>query len=259
MNTLLDQGVLRSIKFTNGDERRYWSGHEWQLGTAAYWESAADLTTNPPSYRLGTSLIEELAACIIGGFGMTWDIVQPYLERLRVDGVLDAGERPSPERVEALLRNPVVVDGRARRYRFPRQRSMRLCAAFDYVSRLDTDALEDRELRNALSLSPGIGLKTASWIVRNLRSSNAVAIIDIHVARAGVVAGVFDSRWHVARDYMLYEEAFLSWSHAGNVGAAKLDAVIWSALSGKGSWSRQILGTETFVGPLDPVWPAHAS
>ena len=110
------------------------------------------------------------------------------------------------------------------------------------------------ELRDELQQAPGIGPKTASWIVRNLRGSNDVAIVDIHIIRAGVVAGVFDTAWSVARDYSLFERAFLSWSRATEIAAAKLDSAIWAALSGRGTWSRQILGARPDQS-LRPVWP----
>ena len=44
-------------------------------------------------------------------------------------------------------------------------------------------------LRDWLLAIPGIGPKTASWIVRNRTGSSAVAIIDVHILRAGTSAG----------------------------------------------------------------------
>ena len=47
---------------------------------------------------------------------------------------------------------------------------------------------EPLSLREFLLQLHGIGYKTASWIVRNFTGSDDVAIVDIHLRRAGVIA-----------------------------------------------------------------------
>lgn len=253
MNALFDRGVLREATFGPDSHRQYWTGREWQLGTASYWETVALRSPTPTTYRLGQTLNEEIAACILGGYGMTWDTVQPYLQRVQESGLLETNSRPSAEQLVALLLEPVLVEGKPRRYRFPFQRSERLALALRQ-STIELERLSDIDLRNSLEQIPGIGPKTASWIVRNWRASDAVAIIDIHIARAGVVAGVFDPGWSVAAHYSRFEEAFLSWSVASRVPASKLDSAIWAALSGRGTWTKEILGTPP-NGHLQAVWP----
>jgi thermostable 8-oxoguanine DNA glycosylase len=89
---------------------------------------------------------------------------------------------------------------------------------------------------------PGVGPKTASWIVRNHLGSDAVAIIDVHLLRAGVIAGVFDPRWSASRDYFLLEDLFLAWADHGGVSAAALDAVVWADMSRLGRDVHTALG-----------------
>ena len=251
--SVLDRGELRVTTFGPGLNRPYWSGREWQLGTACFWESVAREAPHPTSYRLGRTLNEEIAACILGGFGMTWDIVQPYLERVADAGLLEPGSNPSAAEIRELLLQPATVGVRRINYRFPNQRSERLSGALHHVSRLDLEA-DDINFRDQLALVPGIGPKTASWIVRNVRGSDSVAIIDVHVARAGIVSGIFDAEWSIARHYTRYERAFLSWSKTSGISAAKLDATIWGALSGRDGFSREILGYRG-DGSLRAVWP----
>ena len=43
---------------------------------------------------------------------------------------------------------------------------------------------DDVVLRDALTAIPGVGLKTASWAVRNHRASDSVAVLDVHIVRA---------------------------------------------------------------------------
>ena len=102
---------------------------------------------------------------------------------------------------------------------------------------LDFGSIPDtpRDIRDWLVDAPGVGPKTASWIVRNRFACDEVAIIDIHIRRAGEAAGVFDRRWRVERDYPKYEALFLAWAEHGGVRASILDACIWSELASLGS------------------------
>ena len=83
-------------------------------------------------------------------------------------------------------------------------------------------------MRDWLTGAPGIGPKTASWIVRNHFNCDEVAILDIHIMRAGVDAGVFHPSWSVIRDDRLIEAFFIQWADFGNVRVSDLDSVIWS-------------------------------
>ena len=108
-NVLFDRGELRTVTYSQDATRRYWSGRDWQLGTASYWESVANGTPTPETYRLGGTLNEEIAACLLGGHGMTWDLVSPYLDRVRGSGILEGELPPSSNDLRALLLEPVVV------------------------------------------------------------------------------------------------------------------------------------------------------
>ena len=78
------------------------------------------------------------------------------------------------------------------------------------------------------AVAPGLGPKTASWVVRNHYGSDDVAVLDVHVIRAGVAAGVFDPAWTPGRHYRRMEQLFLAWADQDDVSAADLDAVIWA-------------------------------
>lgn len=74
---------------------------------------------------------------------------------------------------------------------------------------------------------PGVGYKTASWVARNWLDADDVAILDIHILRAGVVGGFLDSDLTVERNYEALEDQFLAFSTGLGVRASELDAVIW--------------------------------
>jgi hypothetical protein len=237
-------------------DQQVWWGQPWQLGSAAYWTASATAWTCAPNYRRGLDLRDEVVACLLGGYGVRSAVADAAWERLRQSDVLARGVPPSrrQSRLLALLSKPLPVNGRLMRYRFARQRALRIAEA---LARLDVAQPPKRAqpLRRWLTHLPGVGLKTASWIVRNHLGSDEVAIIDVHLTRAGVVAGVFDPAWTPARNYELMEEAFLGWAMFGGVSAAHLDACIWYVLARTPFLGRQILGDYR---NLAPVWPLLA-
>ena len=193
----------------------YWKGQAWQheqLGTYA-------------DFRLGRSLPEELAACLLGGYGMPAELGLAAYRRLRDRGLL--GTVPTVTALEAALSEPfVTARGVTRRYRFPRQKARYLAGSLQAIQKANPPD-SDLALRDLLLELPGIGPKTASWVVRNHRASNAVAIIDVHILRAGRHVGLFPVSWHPQRHYFQLEAAFLDFAAALDVPASLLDALIW--------------------------------
>jgi hypothetical protein len=168
-----------------------------------------------------------MAACVLGGFGMPYEMGLSAYQIVRDEGLLSAGNPPPARVVEAVLRRPLLVGDSYRRYRFPRQRANRLVAALAFL-RQGLPSSDPIEIRDWLLQAPGVGPKTASWIVRNHYGSDSVAVLDVHVIRSGVAAGVFDPTWRPGKHYGVMEQLFLAWADYGHVSAADLDAVIWA-------------------------------
>jgi N-glycosylase/DNA lyase len=210
-------------------------GPSWELGSAAFWVEQVTVDTvggeRDREHALGRSLREEVVACMLGGHGVPGDVGVAAFGVLRDAGLLDGARPFDVARSRQLLSAPFTVPGRPRpvRYRYHQQRPARIAEALDGMNAwaAAVDLLDDVALRDRLVQLPGIGPKTASWIVRNHRGSDRVAIIDVHVRRAGVAAGVFCANWQLPRDYALFESAFLSWAAVGGVSAAELDATVW--------------------------------
>ena len=92
---------------------------------------------------------------------------------------------------------------------------------------------ESKVQRGFLCQCPGIGPKTASWILRNLGLSNDLAVLDIHVIRALRDAGRIGSV-NLPRDYEIAEYAFLNWCDELGADPAAFDLFIWE-------WQRGLL------------------
>ena len=196
--------------------------------TPAYWAFqvlARRFSAQPIQYKLGKTLREEVAACLLGGHGIPARMGLLAFEHLRSKNAL-TGDPPSEEKLKVWLAEPMPVNGRHVRYRFASQKARYLAAAFIKLA-VESAPSTGRELRDWLTDFPGIGYKTASWIARNWLDANDVAILDIHILRAGVLAGFLDQTLTVERHYPELEKQFLEFSQALGVGASELDAVIW--------------------------------
>lgn len=220
---LLDVGGGHTVRFTWGDATAF--------GTAAYWIAQylmAFGTTRPPNMALGDSLLEETIACLLGGHGVPAEVAYAAFLALKREGLLNPSG--SANDVEEVLCAPISLDSGCRRYRFAYQRSRRIAAALHFFASQPSLPSEPLQLRESLLQLSGVGLKTASWIVRNYTGSDEVAIVDIHLRRAGITAGFFADDWSLPRDYLLFENAFLAFAGAGGVPAAGLDMLIWDQM-----------------------------
>lgn len=228
----LIDGARVERRFPNPDHRVPGHGIAWggveEIGSPAYWSAQSWLweIDEPDHYRLGRSLREEVLACLLGGHGISAEVGLAAYQRLRA--------RPDKELLDfdrccELLLEPLDVGGRAVRYRFANQKARYVAGAMAGLNGIP-DKLGDIELRDALAGLPGIGLKTASWVVRNWRGSDAVSILDVHIIRAAEGLGLFGEDWRVSKDYRLMERAYLAFCRAIGARASILDSVMWMTM-----------------------------
>jgi thermostable 8-oxoguanine DNA glycosylase len=204
-----------------------WGRPEW-VPSAAYWAAMAALSEDADDFVCKeSSLREQVGFCLLGGFGITAEMNHAVYDRLEGAGTFEPSQTPVAVEIESLLREPVLVDGRLRRYRFPKQRAARLAEAMCTLDERPPSLESMKAFRADLLLIRGIGPKTASWIARNWLGSEEVAILDIHIIRAGVLIGLFDRRQAVPRDYDAMEARFLEFARAIDVRPSLLDAIMW--------------------------------
>lgn len=206
-----------------------WGSPE-HFNTPGYWAVRCRWEDENPDYVAGNhDLVREVAFCLLGGFGIRYEVNQAAFARLETRGFFD---RPPCSATEAAIRQwllePLTVGDRSVRYRFPNQRARRLALMASFFEANDLSLLEGDLLRDALMSIEGVGPKTASWIVRNCRGSDEVAIIDVHLVRACTAMGIFPEGISLPRDYAMLEARFLAFSRAIGIRPSVLDAVIWS-------------------------------
>jgi N-glycosylase/DNA lyase len=228
-----------------GPNQNVMAGVKWgsagELFTPAYWLIQcffAEFYGSSIQLRLGRSLIEEIVACLLGGHGIKAETGIAAFENLRTLGLLAGPLIPERDLVE-VLKTPLFVKGRWIRYRFPSQKAISIHHALSLMSS-EVPPEKPLELRKWLLKIRGIGLKTASWITRNWMATDSVAIIDIHIWRAGKLVGLFH-RQRPERDYLEMEDLFLRFSNEIRIKASTLDMVIWSQMR---TWGH-LVGNET--------------
>lgn len=213
-------------------------GEPWQLFTPAYWLSQywmeeLDNTTRSP-YQAQGSLAEELVFCMLGGYGITAELATAAFNSCK-NGALIANFVSSATVWETELSKPLSVNGRTVRYRYPRQKARYLANAMSFLSTHKLDRHNGKELRNALLEITGVGPKTAGWVARNYLDADDVAILDIHLIRAGILCGIFHPEQNVGRDYFKMESRYIQFCQALNARPAILDCLIWDQMRAYGT------------------------
>lgn len=182
---------------------------------------------------------DELLFCLLGGYGITeehgrsaWLTVrqlEPFSEFWTDDDLF--------QKIMATLELPQFeprrVDGSLRRYRFPKRKAAIIVEAGRWVRShkplegclLYWDDPKDR--RRLLLGCPGLGLKSASWLLRNLGMGDGLAVLDVHLVRALQEAKRIDNEIRLPRDYYAVEKAFLDWCNEMNAPSAAFDLFIW--------------------------------
>ncbi|TXD92826.1 8-oxoguanine DNA glycosylase [Mitsuaria sp. TWR114] len=207
-----------------------WGGVE-EFPSPAYWVYqvlARRVIGTTIKHRLGTTLAEEVAACLLGGHGIPANVGLAAFRTVRDAGLLCGA--PAEEDLLELLKRPIDIGGRPVRYRFAAQKARYLSRSLAAIASSKPPQQTGRELRDWLLNLPGIGHKTASWIARNWLDADDVAILDIHILRAGALGGFMDQRLTVERNYLELEQQFLEFSRCVRIRASELDSVIWTEM-----------------------------
>lgn len=213
-------------------------GDPCTLFTPAYWlsqlwMSGMDQAAHTP-YRAHGTVHEELVFCMLGGYGITVELATAAFHECRDAGLI---ERLEPD--EALwskqLQQLLLVNGKLQRYRYPNQKARFLAGAMRFLHDYPLESLGGKALRDALLLIKGVGPKTAGWVARNCLDCDEVAILDIHLVRAGQLCNLFSMNQRVERDYFTMETRFIEFCHALAARPAVLDCLIWDQMRGYGA------------------------
>ncbi len=209
------------------------------------WEVAAPHYPGPTAGSLAgdQELRAELLFCLLGGHGISYDLNLSVADRLWTRGLFRTSKRLQKRSIEAELRKPQFEprcrDGALRRYRFPTRKAELLFAAQLWLERIGSLAVEISTIRGEpgrrdfLCSCPGLGPKSASWLLRNCGYARELAVLDIHVVRAMQACGRIDKA-DLSRDYEAIESAYLSWCRDYDADPARFDLIVWDFSRSRG-------------------------
>ncbi|TKR30274.1 8-oxoguanine DNA glycosylase [Luteimonas gilva] len=222
-------------------------GEPWVVFTPAYWLTQAWMlhmdSTSSSDYRARQGVVEELVFCLLGGFGITAELNIAAFEACERSGLI-ANREQSVDAWAAELHLPLEINGRKIHYRYPNQKAKFLATAMQRISELRLEGKDARTIRDLLMQLPGVGFKTSSWVVRNVYDSDEVAILDIHLIRAGLLCGLFSTADRIERDYLSMESRFLQFSAALKLRPAALDCLIWDGMREAGELPIRLLAQQ---------------
>ncbi|MGQ7935500.1 8-oxoguanine DNA glycosylase [Paraburkholderia sp. D1E] len=203
------------------------------LCTPAFWRALLFQNSGTqPQCRLGHNLLEEVTACVLGGYGIPAEVGLAAFEALKEADLIRPGVSEAVF-YESLSR-PLTIGGREISYRFARSKSSCLAHIAATFAR-ETPPEQPLELRHWLMGLRGVGPKTASWIVRNFADTDDVAILDVHIVRAAQFCGLFPAKISMHSQYFELERRFIEFSNALGVRASALDACIWAHMKRSGA------------------------
>lgn len=232
----MEVNILEVINRMPSADQELMPGVYWgtcaELFTPAYWKlqyKCHEHSFDETFYHIGENLIHEICACLLGSYGIKSELGLLAFHRLHDEGLLKPGT--AIEDLEVSLSFPFYSGtGQQVGYRFANQKARYLAEFLGRPDLKQLKGLEDFDLRERLLSIKGIGLKTASRITRNWLSSERIAILDIHIQRAGVLAGFVKPNQSLQKNYYEIESAYLNFCRCLAVDPANLDSLIWLQL-----------------------------
>jgi N-glycosylase/DNA lyase len=209
-----------------------WWAPVWERHRASYAKGA-------PARPAGeAALRHELIFCLLGGHGVTFELALSATDVILRLSPFDNSRTSGQVRVTVRRElckpqfEPRRADGALRRYRFPDRKARLIADAVHWVA--EQGGLRrglaartcERDRRSWLCRCPGIGLKTASWLLRNCGWAERLAILDIHLIRALVEANVV-AEPRLPRDYERTETAYLAFADSLGACPSELDLFLW--------------------------------
>jgi N-glycosylase/DNA lyase len=196
-------------------------------------------------------LWRELTCCVLSS-QVSYQIALSATSRLNQLGVFSriSGRESTAvlyREIYNALNNPLNVDGKRVRYRFPSLRARQICATRDaletddlflstLVYRNETDLEKRRQL---ISTVFGFGPKQTSMFLRNVSESYGLAILDRHALRfmniLGLVADREASVSATLRQYELIEFRFSKYASRIGYPTGYVDWAVWIVMRAFGS------------------------
>ncbi len=189
------------------------------------------------------ALIDEFFFVILGGFGISYELNKSGLKVMKNQGYINRAlytENMFKETVYFIQKEfskkqfePKTNNNEFRKYRFIESKPALIASAGNWLlkeCRWDLNMLlNDNEInvRKVLCSCPGIGMKSASWFLRNTGYNYNYAVLDIHILRFISRIGIDVPEVITEKGYIHLEEKLRDICDAINVPLGEMDYLLW--------------------------------
>lgn len=148
-----------------------------------------------------SDLVQEFFFVLLGGFGISYEQNKSALKVIKQKGFIDFNlyrDAKSTPLIEQRLREefetkqfePLTISGEYRKYRFTKTKPDIIVAAGQWLwaecnwdLKIKIEDLGCQKSRKWLCNCPGLGMKSASWFLRNTGYNQDCAVFDVHILR----------------------------------------------------------------------------
>ncbi|XID91613.1 hypothetical protein ACF3MZ_24380 [Paenibacillaceae bacterium WGS1546] len=190
-------------------------------------------------------VLDEFFFVILGGFGISYELNLSGLQVLKQQGLLDDEhykEKRSLNIIEEKIKEqfskkqfaPVTSSGELRKYRYLETKPKIISNAGYWLWEGCRWELHDKlqsmtttQSRMWLCCCPGIGMKSASWLLRNAGFSEDCAVFDVHIIRFLDFLGFPIPESLSEKVYLGLEDALRKVCSSIGVSLGKMDYLLW--------------------------------
>ncbi|TAH60805.1 MAG: hypothetical protein EWM50_06375 [Gottschalkiaceae bacterium] len=188
-------------------------------------------------------LIDEFFFVVLGGYGISYELNRSGLNILKSKGLISSHlyTDDKVKEVEVFIREefslkqfePKTKSNELRKYRFIESKPAIVASAGNWIFNecnwnlnewLD---INDQDSRSKLCKCPGIGMKSASWFLRNIGYNEDYAVFDVHILRFISKIGIDVPNVITEKVYINLENILRAICSRIDVTLGKMDYLLW--------------------------------
>lgn len=188
-------------------------------------------------------LLEEFFFVILGGFGINYELNKSGLNVIKRKGLIESHfyRDDTFKKTMNLLRKefstnqfePMTKNKELRKYRFIERKSILVASAGNWLLKecewelSKWLSVNGKSSRDKLCECPGIGMKSASWFLRNIGYNYGYAVLDIHILRFMSRIGLDIPSKITKEVYIDLEETLRDICRQIDVKLGEMDYLLW--------------------------------
>ncbi|WP_222860882.1 8-oxoguanine DNA glycosylase [Paenibacillus senegalimassiliensis] len=190
-------------------------------------------------------VLDEFFFVLLGGFGISYELNFSGLQVLKEQDLFNESfyqEKNMLNIIEEKIRgefskkqfSPATSNGQLRKYRYTETKPRIISNACywlwedcEWELQEKLQSLNSCESRMWLCNCPGIGMKSASWLLRNTGFSEDCAVFDVHIIKFLTYLGFQTDQPLTEKIYLKLEDGLRKVCNSIGVSLGKMDYLLW--------------------------------